>query len=51
MEGDAKLTVTRMIWVISTHALTWRATAANLDVGIPVKISTHALTWRATARA
>ena len=34
--------------LISTHALTWRATEADGFACAIVGISTHALTWRAT---
>ena len=34
---------------ISTHALTWSATAATICAGVGKAISTHALTWSATS--
>ena len=37
--------------LISTHALTWRATYSCRQHHAGVFISTHALTWRATGRA
>ena len=36
------------IWKISTHALTWSATAAPQPKMVVPGISTHALTWSAT---
>ena len=37
--------------VISTHALTWRATSPGRENQQNAEISTHALTWRATSAA
>ena len=49
MEGD-RLKVCKKCkqMIISTHALTWRATIAAILQNMPGWISTHALTWRAT---
>ena len=49
MEGDCDHAVL-VPWInsISTHALTWRATAALPVDFVDLAISTHALTWRAT---
>ena len=49
MEGDRKsLGVIYPNLIISTHALTWRATNPVKGVNDKILISTHALTWRAT---
>ena len=49
MEGDPfKFLSVDYLRVISTHALTWRATNNSGRDLFDHKISTHALTWRAT---
>ena len=45
----AALFITPSVVLISTHALTWRATFLRTIKEILDKISTHALTWRATS--
>ena len=50
MERDWLIIPHRFIVDISTHALTWSATAVlGLNVNTVSEISTHALTWSATA--
>ena len=48
MEGDENTGEYHMLPMISTHALTWRATFELDDNPALTEISTHALTWRAT---
>ena len=48
MEGDGGKKNPVLVCLISTHALTWRATDRNEGRVMTDKISTHALTWRAT---
>ena len=49
MEGDLRYIAVCLGRRISTHALTWRATAHDRVEFCQDAISTHALTWRATA--
>ena len=51
MEGDLDVFTLPQSAGISTHALTWRATAHIILIGPIDVISTHALTWRATRAA
>ena len=48
MEGDGKKPSEYDNVLISTHALTWRATKVEKALSSLFWISTHALTWRAT---
>ena len=50
MEGDrGQLVSSYYHYIISTHALTWRATSkVAISPQQVLEISTHALTWRAT---
>ena len=49
MEGDSASNTLWLFGRISTHALTWRATAPGTACAHTARISTHALTWRATS--
>ena len=48
VERDATLQLLKILFVISTHTLTWSVTKTTHTHHLKLKISTHTLTWSVT---